>query len=120
MGIPNIQQQLYLKRALNENTDGMFDHPEAHREESITEGLLRKIELAEGSIGAGKIGKGKKFSTNMSDKYATKTAVRQLIKTGANPNLIKIPTTRGIENFGFHVNAAAKRKAALRAKGKKA
>ena len=27
MSIPNIQQQLYLKKALNENTDGMFDHP---------------------------------------------------------------------------------------------
>lgn len=27
MNIPNIQQQLYLKKALNEDTDGMFDHP---------------------------------------------------------------------------------------------
>jgi len=27
MSIPNIQQQLYLKKALNEDTDGMFDHP---------------------------------------------------------------------------------------------
>lgn len=26
MSIPNIQQQLYLKKALNENTDGIFDH----------------------------------------------------------------------------------------------
>ena len=26
MSIPNIQQQLYLKKALNEDTDGMFDH----------------------------------------------------------------------------------------------
>jgi len=28
MGVPNIQQQMYLKKALNENMDGMFDHPE--------------------------------------------------------------------------------------------
>lgn len=27
MGVPNIQQQLYLKTALNESKDGMFDHP---------------------------------------------------------------------------------------------
>lgn len=27
MGIPNIQQQLYLKTALNESKDGMFEHP---------------------------------------------------------------------------------------------
>jgi hypothetical protein len=28
MGAPNIQQQMYLKKALNENMDGMFNHPE--------------------------------------------------------------------------------------------
>jgi len=117
MGIPNIQQQLYLKKALNENTDGMFDHPEAQIEESITEGLLNKIELAEGSIRASKIGKGKKFSPKMYDKYATKTAVRQLIKTGRDPNSIKFPLTRGLENYGFNVDAEDKRKAALKAKG---
>jgi hypothetical protein len=120
MGIPNIQQQLYLKKALNENMDRMFDHSEAQIEESITEGLLRKIELAEGSIRASKIGKGKKFSPKMYDKYKTKTAVRQLIKTGRDPNSIKFPLTRGLENFGFNVNAEDKRKAALKAKGKKA
>ena len=27
MGVPNIQQQLYLKTALNESKDGMFEHP---------------------------------------------------------------------------------------------
>jgi len=43
MGAPNIQQQLYLKKALNENTDGMFDHPEVQNEETITEGLMGKI-----------------------------------------------------------------------------
>jgi hypothetical protein len=171
MGIPNIQQQMYLKKALNENMDGMFDHPEqldesytmrkqygrsakvtpeqraaykakgdAHvakmskthtwvkgsgknggkwvpKQETNTEGLLNKIELAEGSIRASKIGKGKKFSPKMYDKYATKTAVRQLIKTGRDPNSIKFPLTRGLENYGFNVNAEDKRKAALKAKG---
>lgn len=86
-------------------------------EETITEGLLNKIELAEGSIRASKIGKGKKFSPKMYDKYATKTAVRQLIKTGRDPNSIKFPLTRGLENYGFNVNAEDKRKAALKAKG---
>jgi len=129
MGVPNIQQQMYLKKALNENMDGMFDHSEqldesytmrmqyGRNEETITEGLLNKIELAEGSIRASKIGKGKKFSPKMYDKYATKTAVRQLIKTGRDPNSIKFPLTRGLENYGFNVNADDKRKAALKAKG---
>lgn len=49
MGAPNIQQQLYLKKALNENTDGMFDHPEARREESITEGYHKKAMRAAGT-----------------------------------------------------------------------
>lgn len=40
MGAPNIQQQLYLKTALNESKDGMFDHTEGY--ESITEGLKTK------------------------------------------------------------------------------
>ena len=28
MGSPNINQKLYLAKALNENTEGMFDHEE--------------------------------------------------------------------------------------------
>jgi len=253
MGVPNIQQQLYLKKALNENTDGMFDHPEVQPEETITEGLMGKIKsivrkvkqrgilattlkpyahdlvrdkanrvgnadprgrtarsgdkkkgffdteqargagktaakrfhrianpnygkhpweikknisedtiteglmgkiksivrkvkqrkggvknylknkvagyekfskkISEGSIGAGKIfsgKKGNKFHPEKDRKYYTKTAVRQLIKRGKDPNLIKIPSTQGLENYGFHVNADDKRKAALRAKRKKA
>ena len=50
MGVPNIQQQLYLKKALNENTDGMFDHPEVQHEETITEGLRNKIKSVLASI----------------------------------------------------------------------
>lgn len=47
MGAPNIQQQLYLKTALNESKDGMFDHPAdakgiTEEYESITEGLTMK------------------------------------------------------------------------------
>jgi hypothetical protein len=41
MGAPNIQQQLYLKKALNENTDNMFEHTVGG--DTITEGLLAKI-----------------------------------------------------------------------------
>lgn len=180
MGVPNIQQQLYLMKALNENTDGMFDHPEVQPEETITEGLMGKIKsivrtvkqrglkgavtksgakdyvkdkiagnrsvgqyhlrdknpaaadksynkvagyekfskkISEGSIGAGKIFSGKKFNPKKSNKYYIKTAVRQLIKRGKDPNLIKIPTTQGLENRGFFINADDKRKEALRVKG---
>jgi len=183
MGVPNIQQQLYLMKALNENTDGMFDHPEVQPEETITEGLMGKIKsivrkvkqrglkgavtksgakdyvknkiagnrsvgqyhlrdkntaaadksynkvagyqkfsnkISEGSIGAGKIfsgKKGNKFHPEKDRKYYTKTAVRQLIKRGKDPNLIKISSTQGLENRGFHVNADDKRKEALRVKG---
>jgi hypothetical protein len=179
MGVPNIQQQLYLKKALNENTDGMFDHPEVQPEETITEGLMGKIKsivrkvkqrkggvknylknkiadnrsigqyhlkdknsaaadksynkvagyekfsnkISEGSIGAGKIFTGKrgtKFHPEKDRKYFTKTAVRHLIARGKDPNLIKISGTQGLENYGFHVNADDKHKAALRAKRKKA
>lgn len=175
MGVPNIQQQLYLKKALNENTDGMFDHPEVQPEETITEGLMGKIKsivrkvkqrkggvknylknkiadnrsigqyhlrnknpaaadksynkvagyekfsnkISEGSIGSGKIftgKKGNKFHPEKDRKYHTKTAVRQLIKRGKDPNLIKIPSTQGLENYGFYVNADDKRNAALTAK----
>jgi hypothetical protein len=204
MGVPNIQQQLYLKKALNENMDGMFDHPEVQPEETITEGLMGKIKsivrkvkqrgilattlkpyahdlvrdkanrvgnadprgrtarsgdkkkgffdteqargagktaakrfhrianpnygkhpweikknISEGSIGSGKIfsgKKGNKFHPEKDRKYHTKTAVRQLIKRGKDPNLIKISSTQGLENYGFHVNADDKRKAALTAK----
>ena len=182
MGIPNIQQQIYLKKALNENMDGMFDHPEVQTEETITEGLMGKIKsivrkvkqrglkgavtksganayvndkiagnrsagqyylkdkntaaadksynkvagyqkfsnkISEGSISAGKMFRGNKFHPEKDRKYYTKTAVRQLIKRGKDPNLIKIPTTQGLENYGFFINAHDKRVAALRAKGKK-
>ena len=62
MSIPNIQQQLYLKKALNEDTNGMFDHPtldegsyvhskkqlKSQMSKSIAEGLLRRYnELTE-------------------------------------------------------------------------
>ena len=50
MGVPNIQQQLYLKKALNENTDGMFDHPTDLEEQSITEGLRNKMKSVLASI----------------------------------------------------------------------
>lgn len=49
MGAPNIQQQLYLKKALNENMDGMFDHPKVQNEETITEGYHNKAMRAAGT-----------------------------------------------------------------------
>lgn len=60
MGAPNIQQQLYFKKMLNENMDGMFNHPKVQNEETITEGLLNKIELAEGSRGTARLERMKK------------------------------------------------------------
>lgn len=41
MGAPNIQQQLYLKKALNENTNNMFEHTVGG--DTISEGLLAKL-----------------------------------------------------------------------------
>ena len=32
MGSPNINQKLYLAKALNENTEGMFDHEEINED----------------------------------------------------------------------------------------
>lgn len=49
MNSPNLQQRIYLAKALNENTDTLFDHPEMNEEEmgeeSITEGAKRKARL---------------------------------------------------------------------------
>lgn len=56
MGAPNLQQQLYLKTALNESKDGMFDHP-ADLEERLDEGYqakrMRVIRKAISSTGSG-------------------------------------------------------------------
>lgn len=63
MGAPNIQQQLYLAKALNENTDEMFDHERFFKaanaekpmneeeigEESISEGYTKKAMRAAGT-----------------------------------------------------------------------
>jgi len=49
MNSPNLQQRIYLAKALNENTDTLFDHPQMNEEEmgeeSITEGAKRKARL---------------------------------------------------------------------------
>lgn len=56
MSIPNIQQQMYLKKALNEDTDGMFDHPTLDegsrglaRHERIVKALKKKSSALYGS-----------------------------------------------------------------------
>lgn len=52
MGAPNLQQQLYLKTALNESKDGMFDHT-ADLEEGYQRKRMRVIRKAISSTGSG-------------------------------------------------------------------
>ena len=52
MGAPNLLQQLYLKTALNESKDGMFDHT-ADLEEGYQRKRMRVIRKAISSTGSG-------------------------------------------------------------------
>jgi len=73
--------------------------------------------LAEGSLGLKSVLRKGKHNVGKYDKHMTKNAVRELVSRGRDPNNIKIYGTRGIENFGFQVNAKVKREKALKAKG---
>jgi hypothetical protein len=110
MGAPNIQQQLYLKTALNESKEGMFDHPLA--EEQLGEGYHRK------SIRAAKAGK-YQLSADLSDR-AEASGLR---RGGASERTIKQHFNKGDYAIGsraqnrFAKDAARKQRVALMAKG---
>lgn len=102
MSIPNIQQQLYLKNALNESTDGMFDHPT----------------LDEGSMSVSKLGKGKTFNPLKWDKLMAKNAWRQRTREGSDPRKIAHPAIgTGFDNRLFQAYADYKREKAFKEKG---
>jgi hypothetical protein len=78
---------------------------------------MKEKGLAEGSLGLKSVLRKGKHNVGKYDKHMTKNAVRELVSRGRDPNNIKIYGTRGIENFGFQVNAKVKREKALKAKG---
>lgn len=78
---------------------------------------MKEKGLAEGSLGLKSVLRKGKHNVGKYDKHTTKNAVRELVSRGRDPNNIKIYGTRGIENFGFQVNANVKREKALKAKG---
>jgi hypothetical protein len=102
MSAPNIQQQLYLKNALNESTEGMFDHPT----------------IDEGSMSVSKLGKGKTFNPLKWDKLMAKNAWRQRTREGRDPRMIANPAIgKGIDNRFFQGDADYKRAKAFKEKG---
>ena len=78
MNSPNLQQRIYLAKALNENTDTLFDHPEMNEARrrgvpfSKTEAQLRKENMAAGKAWLAKKGLVKKGKKAPSDKNAEK------------------------------------------------
>ena len=80
MNSPNLQQRIYLAKALNENTDTLFDHPEMNEARgrnrgvpfSKTEAQLRKENMAAGKAWLAKKGLVKKGVKAPSDKNAEK------------------------------------------------
>lgn len=107
MGAPNIQQQLYLKTALNENKDGMFDHPA-----DLDEGYHKKsIRLA----------RARRYDD--SNLASDKAEASEMRRGGASKRTMKAhfnkkdyaAGTRAQERFDKA--ATNKRRAALKAKG---
>lgn len=75
------------------------------------------LQITEGSLGSAKLHKGGEFDTRKYRKLQIKNAVRNLRSHGRDPNLVKLPLSVGIENYGFHTSAAEKKNKALKAKG---
>ena len=78
---------------------------------------LKAKGIAEGSLGSAKLRKGGEFDSRKYRKLQIKNAVRSLRSHGRDPNLVKLPLSVGIENYGFHLTAAEKKNKALKAKG---
>jgi hypothetical protein len=74
MNSPNLQQRLYLAKALNENTDTLFDHPEMNEARrrgvpfSKTEAQLRRENMAAGKAWLAKKGKKAPLDKNAEKK----------------------------------------------------
>ena len=73
MGAPNLLQQLYLKTALNESKDGMFDHP-ADLEEG---NHMRAVRLARaGRYDAAALASNKAEASEMRRGGASKRSIK--------------------------------------------
>jgi hypothetical protein len=67
MNSPNLQQRLYLAKALNENTDTLFDHPEMNEARGRNRGVpfsKTEAELRKENMAAGKAWLAKKSKTH--------------------------------------------------------
>lgn len=136
MSIPNIQQQMYLKKALNESTDGMFDHPTLDSsDESIVEGVVRKLKGVKPLKTAEEKARAKKFAQAAIARRASGTSQRvhttggdwktpedlkesyghRLSYYGATPTLAQINLERkyGPEGYSAIVKAAKSHKGPL-------
>lgn len=107
MGAPNLLQQLYLKTALNESKDGMFDHP-ADLDEGYHKKSLRLIRAGDWERAAEK---------------GDRAEASGLMRGGASKRTMKAHFNKQDYAAGtraqqrFDKAAAKKRDAALKAKG---
>ena len=123
MNSPNLQQRTYLAKALNENTDTLFDHPEMKEnplaEESISEGVKRMRRLR--SARWKKDGVKKELDAAY-DKELSKLSASRLRRGGASKHTIRgffkdQPATSAENNAYERFTRNAMQKA--NAKGKK-
>lgn len=107
MGAPNLHQQLYLKTALNESKDGMFDHP-ADLDEGYHKKSLRLIRAGDWERAA---------------EQGDRAEASSLMRGGASKRTMKAHFNKQDYAAGtkaqqrFDKAAAKKRDAALKAKG---
>lgn len=64
MNSPNLQQRIYLAKALNENTDALFDHPEMNEASRGVPFSTTQAELRKRNLIAGKAWLAKKSKTH--------------------------------------------------------
>ena len=107
MGAPNLLQQLYLKTALNESKDGMFDHP-ADLEEG---NHMRAVRLARaGRYDAAALASNKAEASEMRRGGASKRSIKARFNK-------KDYAVGSKAHQRFEKAATKKRGAALKAKG---
>jgi len=89
MNSPNLQQRIYLAKALNENTDTLFDHPQMNEEEmgeeSISEGVRRMRRLRRAHVS----GKASRKTADAYDKELSKLSASRLRRGGARKQTIR-------------------------------
>ena len=104
MGAPNLLQQLYLKTALNESKDGMFDHP-ADLEEGYQRKRMSVIRKAISSTGSGDRSQMKPEVADFLERSFKKKRMRNKVLSGGKGEVAALMVR------------ARKKTAALKAKG---